>query len=381
MVRAAIGLVVVLAACGGPPDATPTPEPRPSVAADVRDRAQQAMDAFFAAMADPEVTYRVIGQLRAGVEDADGRPDVLVNTYFDVKGGEYAGGLDIHLRDPTVGGGFTVAVLDGTAHLISGFDTLESMDAPDSLHRPTSVQGLTAGDLVPLGMNEEGLFEFAVTPWLGGDPLGQWVDLGAVPEGPLPPRTELRWHDSRLFLDESGVPQRLEHSWMFAVEGEDAPVSGTIVEDFEGLGMYVTLAVPDDALGFLTPTSHDVAGEPWRAVDPEGGTARLDVTFPLPAQPVMLGIEGAIFFVSSHDADGELILDAILGHGDGAIEIPVGSQTLVAYYRTCNGGCARLDAPRELCEIDADIEEGRQYRLRVEINERNRAACALVEAR
>ena len=108
----AIGLALVLAACGSQADdATPTPLPRPSVAADVQEGAQVAMEAFLASMADPEVTYRVIGELRVGQVDADGRPDILVLTRYDVKGADYAGGPSIHLRDPSVGGDFSLVVI------------------------------------------------------------------------------------------------------------------------------------------------------------------------------------------------------------------------------------------------------------------------------
>jgi hypothetical protein len=358
----AIGLAFALAGCGSQPDATPTPATRPSVAADVRDRAQEAVDAFLTAMADPGVTYRATGQLRAGAEDAEGRPDVLVNTYYDVKGSEYG----------------------GTAHLYSeNAMATASMDVPGSLRRPDALQGLNADDLAVIGETDDGLLEFAVTPWLGGDPLGEWSDLDAVPDEALPP-TELRWHDTRLFLDEEGVPHRLRSSWLFVTDGSEDSVSGTIVEEFTGLGMFVKLAVPED---FPVETSHNVIvgvdadhviiTEPWVDILADGGTATLDVVYPPADRPIVLGIEGAIYFVRSTDADGELILDAIVGHDDGTIEIPVGEQTLVAYYRTCDGNCALLDEAQDFCEISADVVEGARYELTVEVHGPLRATCTL----
>lgn len=383
---AASAVAVLLVACGSQPDATPTPVPRESVAAHDRDRAQDAVNAFLEAMANPDVTYRVTGQLRVGTVDADGRPDVLINTRYDVKANEYGGTLDIHLRDPTVGGTFQLFVIDGMAHLWNwNAGGTISMDAPETLHRPDALRQLGEDDLTLLGITEDGLFEFAVAPWLGGDPLGEPVDVGAVPEGALP-HTALRSHDTRLFLDATGAPARLVQTWSFAFAGEAELRSGTIVDEIEGLGMYVTLEVPGD---FPIETSYDVitgvdadnviVTEPWVEVRPQGGTASLDIAFPQPDRPVMLGIEGAILFIRSHDAEGELTLDRIVSPEGDTIEIPVGMQTLVAYYRTCDGNCALLDEAHDFCEVAAEMTAGRTYELTVEVHDSQRATCSLVD--
>ena len=142
-------LALVLVGCGAEPDPTPTPVPLPSLPADDRERAQEVVDAFLEAMADPEVTYRATGVLRVGSVDENGRPDVLVNTRYDVKGDGYGGSVGIHLRDPTVGGDFQLVVNDGTAELWGGSSLGEtlSFDAPDELRRPDAIQDVTADDL------------------------------------------------------------------------------------------------------------------------------------------------------------------------------------------------------------------------------------------
>ena len=224
-------------------------------------------------------------------------------------------------------------------------------------------------------MNDEGLFEFIVTPWLGGDPLGEWVDLTAVPSESLP-HSDVRWHDTRLFLDDAGAPRRLIHTWSFLTEGDDE-VGGTIVEEFEALGMYVTLDSPPN--GLLT-TSHDTDAGPFREVVPaEGPTATVELGF-AEGSPGMLGLEGAIYFVRSHDADGEVIADRIVVEENGTVEIGTGAQTLVAYYRTCNGNCASLDGAQDFCEVDAEIQAGTRYVLTIDVDDPGQAGtCTLVE--
>ena len=392
MIRVAvIGLALLLVACGSQPDVSATPVPVRSVSADDKERARQAVDAFLAAMADPEVTYRVDGELRVGHTDQEGFSDVLVNTRYDVKGNEYGGQVDIHLRDPNVGGWFQLIVLEEMAHLhSSNLSQMASRAVPDALRRPDALRGLTADDLTLLGMTDEGLFEFAVGTWLGGDPLGEWVDVGAVPEESLP-HTEIRSHDTRLVLDEAGVPVRLVSSFTSVIEGGDETVSGTIVEEIAGLGLYVTLSAPQDmpvttSIDVIVGVDedHTTIREPWVEVRPaDGGTATLDVVFPPPDEPMLLGIEGAIGFIRSNDADGRMILDRIVALDVDTIEIPAGDQTLVAYYRSCSGGCAVLDEHHDFCEVEARIDAGARYELTVEVLGMHRAQparCTLEES-
>jgi hypothetical protein len=256
------------------------------------------------------------------------------------------------------------------------------MDTPPSLRRPDALRELTDDDLELLGVTDGGLFEFQVTPWLGGDPLGQWVALGALPEGALP-FTELQSHDTRLLIDDAGVPHRLVTTWSFTEVGESDVAQGTIVEEIVGLGMYVRLQPPG---GFPGWTSHDVivgvggerfATQPWVDVAPaDGATAVLDVVFPPPDQPVMLGIEGAIGFVRSHDVGGKLILDQIVALDADSVQIPAGRQTLVAYYRSCDGSCGLLDPPEDFCSVELDAIEGARYQLTVQVVARGRSTCA-----
>ena len=369
-------LAIMLVGCGAGSDPTPTPVPLPSLPADDQEAAQDVVDAFLATMADPDVTYRATGELRVGEEDENGRPDILIYTSYDVKGDGYGGRVGIHLRDPTVGGNFQLVVNDGTAQLwgLALTETL-TFDAPDELRRPDAIQDLTADDLSLVGVTDEGIFEFLVAPWLGGDPLGELVDLETVPSESLP-HTEVRWHDTRLFLDDAGTPLRLAHTWSYLTEEGDEEFEGTIVEEFEALGMYVNLDSPPD--GLLT-TSHDTDAGPFREIVPaEGPTATIEVRF-APGGPGMLGIEGAIYFVRSHDADGEVVADRIVLEESATVEIGAGDQTLVAYYRTCNGNCSLLDGPHDFCEVDADIQEGTRYVLTIDVDGPGQAGtCTLV---
>jgi hypothetical protein len=125
--------------------------------------------------------------------------------------------------------------------------------------------------------------------------------------------------------------------------------------------------------------------EPWVDVLADGGTATatLNIVPPSGEVPMVLGIEGAIYFVRSTDADGELILDAIVGHEGGPLEIPAGGQTLTAYYRTCDGSCSLLGEAQDFCATQAEVVEGARYELTVEVHGLHRAVpatCTLEEA-
>jgi len=375
-----------MSACGE--QAPPSPSDPPPPSAEDQSAADRVVDAFLEAMADPEVTYRAVGELRVEPDDGEGRAAISVTTRYDVSGHDYAGHAHVSghaLEPPTVGGDFQVVVLDDTAHLYSSNQmATTSVDAPASLRRPDALQSLRADDLVLIGQTDDGHFEFDVLPWIGGDPLGEWADLGAVPGDHLP-HTELDSHQSRLLLDEAGVPRRLSTSWSFSVVGESDVVHGTIVDEFAGLGMFVSIAPPEN---MPVVTSHDVVigvdaehviiTEPWREMlPPEGETASVDIVLEWPDEPMMLGIEGAIGFIRSHGQDGRLSMDRIVSLDTDTVDAPVGGQTLVAYYRTCSGNCAILDEPTDFCEVEADIEPGLRYRLTVDILNRDRATCSV----
>lgn len=388
-----MGLVLAMSACAAPPSPSDAPEPSTSVASDEPSAGDTAVRAFLDAMAEPDVTYRVNGQLKVLPIDEHNQAAMDIRTRYDVKGDDYAGsaylaGWD---RPRSVGGSVAIAVIDETAHLLTGI----SMDRPvevapsASAHRPTALRELTADDLAFVGVDADGLLEFAIERWIHGDPIGEWSDLEVVPALDFPPTT-VRSHRTRLFLEASGAPRRLVTSWTFDAPDPVGDGKGTIVEEIEGLGMYVTLAEP---LGLLTPTSHDIVvgvdakhqiiTEPWHEVVPVGDDlATVQITFAEPDQPIMLGIEGAIGFIESHDAGGATTVDRIVDlAGSTEVEVAAGGQTIVVSYRTCSGNCAVLDPPVEFCRVDADISAGGRYRLLVEVRDRDRATCTLTDAR
>ena len=92
---------------------------------------------------------------------------------------------------------------------------------------------------------------------------------------------------------------------------------------------------------------------------------------------MMLGMEGAIVFLRSHDVDGDVILDRIIHYPEATVPIPVGTQTLVAYYRNCDGNCGLLDPPEDFCSIEADIEPGGTYDFTVAAQGPAGAACTV----
>jgi hypothetical protein len=385
-----LALALAVSGCGAPPGPTLPPESMRPIGPDDRAVADEALRSFLSAMASPDVTYRVTGHLRIQPVDENGQAALDIRTRYDVRGDDYAGHAYLAgwNRDPTVGGSLTIVVLDGTAHLLA--DTADRpavIAAPDSLRRPTLLRGLTAEDLELVGIGDDGLLEYDLDSWLGGDPIGEWSDLDVVPPGDFPP-TEVRSHRTRLFLDEAGVPRRLITSWTFAVAGTTDEAMGTIIEEIESLGMYVTITEPE---GPIITSSHDIAvgvdaqhqtiSKPWYEVRPEGRTASLVVEFEEPDQPLMLGIEGAIGFIRSHDRDGALILDRIVSlTGRSTLDMAAGEQTVVVYYRTCSGSCSRLDGPTDFCSVVADLAPGGSFRLIVHVRDRNVATCTLEEA-
>ena len=227
---AAILLAVALAGCGSAPDVTSTPAPRASVGAEDLAKSRDAAAAFLELMADPDLTYRVTGELRAGAEDPEGGPAIMVTSSYDIRGDGYAGQLFVRVRELNYGRGFMLVRLDRKAHLFDWESmTTSSIENEEALRDPTGVSELTADDLEFLGVTDEGLFEFQVLPWLAGDPIGEWVEVGAVPDDKLP-RTERQSSDTRLLIDEAGVPQRLVTSWTFNLAGDSDSVAGRIVD-------------------------------------------------------------------------------------------------------------------------------------------------------
>ena len=81
-----------------------------------------------------------------------------------------------------------------------------------------------------------------------------------------------------------------------------------------------------------------------------------------------LGIEGARGFIRSVAADGSLILDRLMEE-EGATRVATqpGDQTLVAYYRTCDGNCGLLDPESPLCSAFSSLQSGKAYVLEVSL--------------
>jgi hypothetical protein len=280
--------------------------------------------------------------------------------------------------------------MDATAKVTTwmNFDQPMEVEPSPSMRRPTALQALTAADLEFVGVDADGLLEFAIEGWVHGDPIGEWSDLGLVPALDFPPTT-VRSHRTRLFLDASGAPRRLVTSWTFDAADPVGDGNGTIVEEIEGLGMYVTFAEP--LFPMMTTSHHIVVGvdaehliitEPWHEVVPAGDDlASVEIRFAEPDEPIMLGIEGAIGFIASHDEDGATTLERIIDFaGSTEVDVAAGGQTLVVFYRACDGSCGILDAPGEFCRVDADIDPAGRYRLLVEIHARDRATCTLAAA-
>jgi len=381
-------LLAMLAGCGvNSPSVAPfTAEAPQSVEAELEREASDVAATFLERMADADVTYRVSGQVTIGEGDP---PAARVTTAYDVAGNRYGG--SVRVRGPALGeaagsGDFQAIVLDGTTHIYDSNSTgWSSADTPGTARRPNPWTDLTGADLVFMGQTEDGLFEFGVTPWIGGDPVGEWVDVGALQAEGLAPIT-VESHETRLTLDADAIPHRLTSSFTF-VAGPDAIAGlGSLVDSYSDTGLYVALSAPEFELQLVTShdlrvgvdADHVVITEPFfEVLPPDADAEQLNIAFEAPDEPVILGIEGAIGFIRSHAPDGGLALDTIISLEGDSVDVPIGQQTLVVYYRTCGGWCSRLDEPRDFCVVEATIEKGAPYDLTVKVVDSNRAECTL----
>jgi len=368
------GLVLMACTSSVPPL---TPEPQPSVAADEGLEAAEVVDAFLALMADPKVTYRVESEVDMG-DDGQGGAAIALRGRYDVAGDDYAGqgeSTAVVLDDPN--GGVSFLVIDGEAHVRDFSDVWITVSDPDLGYRPNAVADIAAEDLAFSGRTEDGLFEFDVRPWLFEDPIATWSALGGFDEQAVP-TTTMESHRTRLLLDGDGVPVQLTSSWTFWTEDAER-ANASLLHRLSDFGLYVSIPEDFEQALFLN-TSHDIGfhvdetntpiREPWYDVAPGPGdpTAELDVAVEFSAdEPVMLGMEGAIYFLGSRDADGMLVLDALVPFEGGVVSAPTGEQTLEAYYRTCSGSCGYLDPPTTFCTTETTLEAGAQYELRVVI--------------
>ena len=94
-------------------------------------------------------------------------------------------------------------------------------------------------------------------------------------------------------------------------------------------------------------------------------------------QPVMLGIEGAIGFVSAHAPDGAVVLDRMVELTQAEVELPGGGYLLRVYYRPCDGNCGLLDPSQEFCSIPVTLAAGGQYDITITVIDGDSADCAL----
>jgi hypothetical protein len=94
-------------------------------------------------------------------------------------------------------------------------------------------------------------------------------------------------------------------------------------------------------------------------------------------QPVILGIEGAIGFVSAHAPDGSVVLDRMveMQAGEEVVEMPGGDYLLRLYYRPCDGNCGLLDPAQEFCSIEESFVAGARYDVTVTMQQAGPAHC------
>jgi hypothetical protein len=152
------------------------------------------------------------------------------------------------------------------------------------------------------------------------------------------------------------------------------------------VGTSLLVALVLAACADATPSSAETGSAP-RAVpgvmvlDGNGGTQPLVEIIPTVASGapevevkwvetdgVLLGIEGTVGFLRSFATDGSVILDRMMEtEGRSRYPTPPGEQTLVAYYRTCDGNCSTLDPEEQLCAQVATLESGHAYLLEVSL--------------
>ena len=162
------------------------------------------------------------------------------------------------------------------------------------------------------------------------------------------------------------------------------------------VGAVLLLTACGDAA--TSPSATSSTGEPASrqqvvpevmVLDGKGGTRPLVETIALTAEGapevevrwtdrVPLGIEGARGFIRSVAADGSLILDRLMEEEGGTrVATQPGDQTLVAYYRTCDGNCGLLDPESPLCSAFGTLQSGQAYALEVSLRT---LMCSLSES-
>jgi hypothetical protein len=357
----------------------------PSVDAALAEEAETVKAVFLERMGTSAVTYRVEGRVSIMPRDGD-REVAFVETRYDVAGDDYAGFVRMRGDEITSNGDYYATILDGTGHvmLLTGFDLIRT-DVPPSLRTANPYRFLDAADLVFQGMSDDGLFSYTVVPWILGEPVGEWVDLG-VAQAPTLVGASVESHDTRLTIDSDGIPHQLTSSWTFATPRGGPRWRASLVDDYAWFGLWVSITEPH-ADGFWEATSHNLLGAvdannepiltPWMPVVPDGATATLDVTFLEAEEPMMLGIEGAIPFVAAIAPDGTVLAEQKLDFEGALLPMPAGEYAIVVSYRACDGSCALLDPPHRWCVSPAQVAAGEMYSLAVQAVTRDRAVCTL----
>lgn len=90
----------------------------------------------------------------------------------------------------------------------------------------------------------------------------------------------------------------------------------------------------------------------------------------------MLGIEGAIGFVSAHASDGTVVLDRIVSFEGDSVEMLAGAYTVRVYYRACDGSCALLDPAQDFCTIEHSFVAGEEFDVTVTDDGRRTGNCS-----
>ena len=140
------------------------------------------------------------------------------------------------------------------------------------------------------------------------------------------------------------------------------------------------LTHPDVRVIVGVDADHVVITEPLvEVLPPERGVpAFVHVRFETQGdQPLILGIEGAIGFLSVHAPDGSVVLDRIvdLQEEEVVVEMPGGDHLLRVYYRPCDGNCGLLDPAQEFCSLDQSLVAGARYDITVTVRDAGVADC------
>jgi hypothetical protein len=127
---------------------------------------------------------------------------------------------------------------------------------------------------------------------------------------------------------------------------------------------------------------HAVVTEPLVEVfaPEDDDAATLNIAFETDTgHPAILGIEGALAFVSAHAPDRSLVMDRIVDMDGDVVKIPAGDYSLRMYYRTCDANCGVLDPSNDFCTIEQALVARATYKLTVTIRPGGASTCSAAE--